>query len=112
MTISNKQYFITNLARVDYTDLGFCDEDVINIVMQLINRNLYKSMTTYELKRIRKKINLTQKDAGVLFGGGIRAFYKYETAETTQSKPLDILLRLIDLEKITIDDIKRATKSR
>ncbi|MDQ1263000.1 MAG: HTH-type transcriptional regulator / antitoxin MqsA, partial [Campylobacterota bacterium] len=49
-----------------------------------------------DLKRIRKKTNLTQEEAAVLFGGGIRAFHKYETGENIQSKPLDILLKLID----------------
>lgn len=60
-----------------------------------------------DLKRIRKKTNLTQEEAAVLFGGGIRAFHKYETGENIQSKPLDILLKLIDMKKISIDDIKQ-----
>ncbi|MDY0328429.1 MAG: type II toxin-antitoxin system MqsA family antitoxin [Arcobacteraceae bacterium] len=63
-------------------------------------------LTTDELKKIRKKFKLTQEDAASLFGGGIRAFHKYETAEATQSKPLDILLRLIDANKISLDDVK------
>ncbi len=63
-------------------------------------------LTTDELKRIRKKLHITQQDASEVFGGGIRAFHKYETAESTQSKPLDILLRLIDSNKISFDDVK------
>ena len=63
-------------------------------------------LTTHELKRIRKKLHITQQDASQIFGGGIRAFHKYETAEITQSKPLDILFRLIDSDKISFDDIK------
>ena len=59
-----------------------------------------------QLKRIRKKLHITQQDASEVFGGGIRAFHKYETAESTQSKPLDILLRLIDSNKISFDDVK------
>ena len=64
-------------------------------------------LTTDEIRRIRKKSHLTELDAVKLFGGGIRSFHKYEAAEATQSKPLDILLRLIDLNKITLDDIKK-----
>lgn len=60
-----------------------------------------------DLKRIRKKTNLTQEEAAVLFGGGIRAFHKYETGDNIQSKPLDILLKLIDMKKISIKDIKQ-----
>jgi len=63
-------------------------------------------LTTNELKRIRKKSHLTQQDASSIFGGGIRAFHKYESAEVTQSKPLDILFRLMDLDKISLDDIR------
>jgi HTH-type transcriptional regulator/antitoxin MqsA len=69
-------------------------------------RSVDNLLTTDELKKIRKKFKLTQEDAALLFGGGIRAFHKYETAEATQSKPLDILLRLINNNKISLDDIK------
>jgi len=50
--------------------------------------NLLKSD---DLARIRKKLHLSQQDAAELFGGGIRAFHKYEIGENIQSKPLDIL---------------------
>lgn len=63
-------------------------------------REIDHFLTTDELKRIRKKLHISQQEAAVIFGGEIRAFHKYETAEVTQSKPLDILFRLID-------DIKR-----
>ena len=72
-----------------------------------MQRSIDHLLTTNEIKKIRKKINLTQEDAAALFGGGIRAFHKYETAEATQSKPLDILLRLIDSNKISLDDVRR-----
>ena len=55
----------------------------------------------------RKKLHINQQEAASIFSGGIRAFHKYETAEVTQSKPLDILLRLIDSNTISFDDIKR-----
>ena len=76
--------------------------------LQLTNfkRTVDKLLTTDELKRIRKKLELTQKDASEVFGGGIRAFYKYETGENTQSKSLDILLRLIDSHKISLNDVR------
>ncbi len=57
-------------------------------------------LTTDEVKAIRKKLKLTQEKASVLFGGGIRAFHKYETGENAQSRPLDILLKLMDSGKI------------
>jgi HTH-type transcriptional regulator/antitoxin MqsA len=76
--------------------------------LQLTNfkRTIDKLLTTNEVKRIRKELELTQKDASEIFGGGIRAFYKYETGENTQSKSLDILLRLIDNRLISLHDIR------
>ncbi len=63
-------------------------------------------LTTDEVRAIRKKLKLTQEKASSLFGGGIRAFHKYETGENAQSKPLDILLKLIDSGKLSMDDIQ------
>jgi HTH-type transcriptional regulator/antitoxin MqsA len=68
-------------------------------------------LTTDELKTIRKRLKLTQQQAAELFGGGVRAFHKYETAEATQSKPLDILLRLVAAKKISLDDVKSISAS-
>jgi len=60
--IQDEQYFITRTARVDYVALGFEDDEVIDIILSLTNKNLYKSMTTYQNNKIWqdvyfKKIN-------------------------------------------------------
>ena len=49
-----------------------------------------------EIRRIRKKLKLTQKEAGDIFGGGIRAFSQYERGESRPLKSTDALLRLLD----------------
>jgi HTH-type transcriptional regulator/antitoxin MqsA len=49
-----------------------------------------------EIRRIRKKLKLTQKEAGDVFGGGIRAFSQYERGESRPLKSTDTLLRLLD----------------
>lgn len=82
-------------------DLKVTREEIVNF-----HREIDHFLTTKEMKKIRKKIHLNQQEASALFGGGVRAFYKYETAEITQSKPLDILFRLLDQKKISLDDIK------
>ena len=69
-------------------------------------REIDNLLTTDEIRAIRKRLKLTQERASSIFGGGIRAFHKYETGENTQSRPLDILLKLIDRGKVTIDDIE------
>ena len=54
-----------------------------------------------ELGEIRKEV--TKR-------GGIRAFYKYEAGETNQTRPVDLLLRLLDKGKIKIQDIKEVSR--
>ncbi len=69
-------------------------------------RSVDHLLKTQEIKKIRKKLNLTQQEASKIFGGGIRSFYKYETGENNPHRSLDILLRLIDKEKINLDDVQ------
>ena len=45
--IRNEQYFVTQTARQDYFSLGLDDDEVIEIIMGLKPKNLYKSMTSY-----------------------------------------------------------------
>jgi len=70
-------------------------------------RSVDHLLSTDEIRAIRKKLKLTQEKASALFGGGIRAFHKYETGENAQSKPLDILLKLMDSGKVSLEDLKR-----
>jgi len=53
-------------------------------------------LTSGEVRLIRRKLNLTQKQAALAFGGGPNAFSRYERGETFQPKALDALLRLLD----------------
>ena len=69
-------------------------------------REVDNLLTTDEVKAIRKELNLTQEGASSIFGGGVRAFHKYETGENIQSRPLDILLKLLNSGKVTIDDMQ------
>ena len=48
------------------------------------------------IKRIRKKLGLTQALAGELIGGGPRAFQKYETGELLPSRAISSALVLLD----------------
>lgn len=48
------------------------------------------------IKRIRKKLDLTQTAAGELIGGGPRAFQKYKTGEFLPGRAISSALRLLD----------------
>lgn len=69
-------------------------------------RSVEHLLTSNEIKQIRKRNDITQKEAAKLFGGGINAFSKYERGESIQSKSTDILLRLLDQRIVKIDDIR------
>ena len=52
-------------------------------------------MTPSEVRAARKKLRLTQRDAGRLIGGGPNAFQKYESGDVVLSKAADTALRLL-----------------
>ncbi|MDD2942543.1 MAG: type II toxin-antitoxin system MqsA family antitoxin [bacterium] len=49
-----------------------------------------------EVRRIRKKLGLTQLLAAKIFGGGRNAFSRYERGEALQMRSTDNLLRILD----------------
>lgn len=51
-------------------------------------------LTSAEVKDIREKLGLTQKRAAKIFGGGEKAFSKYERGDALQSEAMDKLLRV------------------
>jgi HTH-type transcriptional regulator/antitoxin MqsA len=49
-----------------------------------------------EIRRIRKKLRLTQEAAGLVIGGGPRAFQKYESGDLLLSRAISSALVLLD----------------
>jgi len=49
-----------------------------------------------EIRRIRRKLGLTQKQAADIFGGGINAFSRYERGEVEPGPSTVKLLHLLD----------------
>ena len=49
-----------------------------------------------EIKRIRKRLKLTQENAGRVIGGGPRAFQKYEKGDLLPSRAVSSALVLLD----------------
>ena len=66
-----------------------------------------RRMMGAELKRIRRKLHLTQKQTvALLSGGGHNAFSRYERGEITPPKPLMVLMRLLDRYPHLLADAK------
>ena len=59
-----------------------------------------------EIRRIRKKLRLTQVEAGELVGVGKVAFSRYERGESQPPGPLVKLLRLIDRHPELVTEIR------
>ena len=56
-----------------------------------------RQMIGSEMKRIRRKLHLSQKEAVLLLsGGGHNAFSRYERGELLPPKALMVLMRLLD----------------
>jgi HTH-type transcriptional regulator/antitoxin MqsA len=60
-----------------------------------------------EVKRIRTKIGLTQREAGTLLGGGPNAFQKYEKDTITLSKSMSNLLRVLERHPEEVEELKK-----
>ena len=53
-------------------------------------------LSAVEITQIREQIlHLSQRQAGMILGGGPRAFQKYESRKVTVSRPMSNLLRLL-----------------
>jgi len=94
---------------------AFLGPDDLKATRQLIadhKRDRDRLLRGDQVRAIRQKLDLTQASASEIFGGGIRAFHKYETGESIQSRPLDILLRLIDRGKVSLDEIREVAGGR
>lgn len=58
-----------------------------------------------EVSRIRKKLKLSQRKAGVILGGGVHAFQKYESGKDLPTKAMSNLLRLLDSQPTLLEQL-------
>lgn len=66
-----------------------------------------RKMIGAEIKRTRRKLHLTQKEAvDLLSGAGHNAFSRYERGELLAPKPLVLLMRLLDRHPYLLADAK------
>jgi HTH-type transcriptional regulator / antitoxin MqsA len=59
-----------------------------------------------DIRRIRKKLYLTQAQAGTLIGGGPRAFQKYEAGDLLPSRAISSALTLLDRDPTGLDELR------
>jgi len=61
-----------------------------------------------EVRRIRKKLGITQHQAAAICGGGPNAFGRYERGEALQLRATDNLLRLLDKHPELLDELSQS----
>jgi HTH-type transcriptional regulator/antitoxin MqsA len=80
-------------------DAGVFDPDDTKISDRALNRLRARAdglLEPEEIKRIRKKLRLTQEAAGDVIGGGPRAFQRYEAGSLLPSRAISNALLLLD----------------
>ncbi|MFJ3054634.1 type II toxin-antitoxin system MqsA family antitoxin [Herbaspirillum sp. NPDC087042] len=60
------------------------------------------------IARVRRKLDLDQRQAAELFGGGVNAFSRYENGKTKPPLALVKLLRLLDRHPDLLEEIRTA----
>lgn len=65
-----------------------------------------------EIRRVRKKLRLTQADAGQLIGGGPRAFQKYEAGDLLLSRGINSALVLLESEPESLNLLRERDSGR
>ena len=63
-----------------------------------------------EIRRIRRKLRLTQEEAGELIGGGPRAFQKYEAGDLLPGRAIGSALALLDRDPSGLSVLKHRSK--
>ncbi len=72
------------------------DMKVSDRMLNLLKARCEGLLEPEEIRRIRKKLHLTQEAAGILIGGGPRAFQKYESGDLLPSRAVSNALVLLD----------------
>jgi HTH-type transcriptional regulator / antitoxin MqsA len=94
-----------------------CDESVTDMAetdrvmreMQAFNRQVNAAIVDpVFIATVRKKLNLGQKEAADIFGGGINAFSRYENGKTKPPLALVKLLKVLDRHPDLLNEVRIA----
>ncbi|MGA7563221.1 MAG: type II toxin-antitoxin system MqsA family antitoxin [Desulfobaccales bacterium] len=113
MTLTYKEESITFDMPGWYCDE--CDESIhtgkdMKVSDRMLNRLKARSEGLLEpsmIRRIRKKLRLSQEAAGLLIGGGPRAFQKYENGDLLPSRAVSSALLLLDRDPDALEVLKK-----
>ncbi|MBA4034318.1 MAG: type II toxin-antitoxin system MqsA family antitoxin [Bradyrhizobium sp.] len=83
------------------------DMKVSDAALKELRLEVENLLKPQDVKRIRTKIGLTQREAGTILGGGPNAFQKYEQDTVTVSKPMSNLLRVLERHPEEVEELRK-----
>jgi HTH-type transcriptional regulator/antitoxin MqsA len=83
------------------------DMKVSDAALKELRLEVENLLKPHDVKRIRTKIGLTQREAGTILGGGPNAFQKYEQDTVTVSKPMSNLLRVLERHPEEVEELRK-----
>lgn len=107
----------TVLPRVTGDFCPACDESILDAAESRRTMNLMREFTKQVnasivdpefIVRVRKKLDLDQREAAEIFGGGVNAFSRYENGKTKPSLALVKLLKVLDRHPDLLPEVRGA----
>jgi len=107
----------TTISAVTADFCPACDESITNMMetervmreMQAFNKQVNASIVDPSfIVNVRKKLDLGQREAAEIFGGGVNAFSRYENGKTKPPLALVKLLKLLDRHPDLLTEIRTA----
>ena len=105
----------TTLPQVTGEFCTGCDESVLDAtesrrtmnLMLAFNKQVNASIVDPDfIASVRKKLDLDQREAGEIFGGGVNAFSRYENGKTKPPLALVKLLKVLDRHPDLLTEIR------
>lgn len=87
------------------------DMKISDRMLNLLKARSENLLEPEEIRRIRKKLRLSQAEAGRLIGGGPRAFQKYESGDLLPSRAVSSALMLLDHDPAALAVLKMHRKA-
>ena len=94
----------------DECEATFTQEDlkVYDKAIKELKAEVEHLLLPNEIRTIRKRLKLTQIQAGFILGGGKRAFQKYESGDILPSRAISNLLRLLSINPALLKELPAA----
>lgn len=86
------------------------DQKVSDSNLKKLKMQVENLLKPEDVRRIRKGLNLTQREASAIIGGGTNAFQKYEAGDHLLSHAMSNLLRVLERHPEEVDFLKEENK--